>query len=166
MGIKVEGLKELDRALQDMAKSTAKRTVRRAMAKSLEPVAAAARANAPRSKGGGKHVADSIAVSTKLVKAQAKEARGSAKESRHLMLMYVGPKEPHAHLVEFGTGPRHHKSSGKFVGSMPPSPFMRPAWDANKQGVLDSLAGDLRAEIEKTLARSAKAAAKRAAKGG
>lgn len=165
MGIKVEGLKELDRALQDMAKSTAKRTVRRAMEKSLEPVAAAARANAPRSKGKGKHIVDSIAVSSKLVKAQAKEARGD-RESRHLMLMYVGPKEPHAHLVEFGTGPRYHKSSGKSVGSMPPSPFMRPAWDANSQGVLDSLAADLKAEIEKTLARASKAAAKRAAKGG
>ncbi len=31
---------------------------------------------------------------------------------------------PHQHLVEFGTGPRHHKS-GKSVGSMPASGFFR-----------------------------------------
>ncbi len=31
---------------------------------------------------------------------------------------------PHQHLVEFGTGPRYHKS-GKSVGSMPASGFFR-----------------------------------------
>ena len=156
MPIKVEGLRDLDKALQGMAVSTAKRTVQRAMEKALQPVADAARSGAPRSAGGGAHISDSITVSKKLVKAQAKDAR----EGRHIALMYVGPKEPHAHLVEFGSGPRYHKS-GKYVGIMPPSPFMRPAWDANKQGVLDSLSADIWAEIEKTLARASKRAAKR-----
>ncbi len=35
----------------------------------------------------------------------------------------------HAHLVEFGTGPRTHKS-GKSVGAMPANPFFRSSVDA------------------------------------
>ncbi len=31
---------------------------------------------------------------------------------------------PHQHIVEFGTGPRYHKS-GKSVGAMPANPFFR-----------------------------------------
>jgi HK97 gp10 family phage protein len=163
MGIKVEGLRDLEETLESLSLSTRKRAVRRGMTTALEPVAAAARAGAPRSDGDGKHMADSIGVSNKLTKAQAREARGQ-REGRHVMLMYVGPKEPHAHLVEFGSGPRYHKKSGKFVGAMPPSPFMRPAWDGNRQAVLDSLAASVWADIEKVLARQSRRAA-RAARG-
>lgn len=73
--------------------------------------------------------------------------------------MNVGAHGRVSHLVEFGTGPRYHKS-GKFVGVMPPQPFMRPAWDENKNAVLDSLAASLRDEIAKTVARANKKAAK------
>ena len=37
-------------------------------------------------------------------------------------------KAPHAHLVEFGTGPRYH-ASGKYVGQMPAQPFFRRSID-------------------------------------
>lgn len=158
MSVRVEGLKELDKALKDMATSTAKRTAKRAMATALEPVAAAARELAPRDTG---RLAESIAVSDKLTKRQRTLARGS--EGRDMVTMNVGAHGRVAHLVEFGTGPRH-KKNGAFVGVMPPQPFMRPAWDQNMQGVLDSLAASLSAEIAKTVARAERRAARRAAK--
>ena len=37
-------------------------------------------------------------------------------------------KAPHAHIVEFGTGPRYH-ASGKYVGQMPANPFFRRSID-------------------------------------
>ena len=40
------------------------------------------------------------------------------------------------HLVEYGTAPRYHKKTGKFVGAMPAKPFMRPAVDANRWNVI------------------------------
>ena len=158
MAIKIEGLKDLDKALSELKTYTARRVGKRAMAKALEPVAVSARQRAPRSKD-GKHLADSIGVGQKLTKAQAKEQRRAQREGRHIMLMYVGPREPHSHLVEFGTVERFHKS-GKSVGKMPPSPFMRPAWDENSQAVLKTLSVELRAELDRAIARAAKAAGK------
>jgi HK97 gp10 family phage protein len=38
---------------------------------------------------------------------------------------------PHAHLVEYGTTERFHKS-GKSVGAAKQQPFFRPAWDESK----------------------------------
>ena len=55
---------------------------------------------------------------------------------------------PQAHLQEFGTK------------DQPPQPFMRPAWDAEKRGVLEGIKDDLWAEIKKAAARLAKKALK------
>ena len=157
MSLKLEGVKDLDKALKAMATTTAKGTARRAMQKALEPVAEAARAGAPRASG---KLIESIGVSAKLTKRQAKLSRKAVGKDE--LTMHVGATGRHAHLVEFGTGPRYHKKSGKFVGVMPPQPFMRPAWDANRQGVLGSLADHLSSEISKTLARSAARKARKA----
>lgn len=151
---RLDGAKELDKVLQSLAATTARGVTRRALTRALEPVAEAARGMAPKDTG---KLAENIGVSSKLTKSQAREARGTT--SRDVQTLYVGPQWASAHLVEFGTGPRHHKS-GKFVGVMPPQPFMRPAWDQNRQQVLDTLTDEIRAEIEKTLARVAKRAAK------
>lgn len=75
----------------------------------------------------------------------------------------IGPQWPagaHGHLVEFGTGPRYLKS-GKYVGRMPMKPFMRPAWDNNKDRALEIM----RTEIWDALAKAAKKLAKAAEKG-
>lgn len=46
----------------------------------------------------------------------------------------VHARAPHAHLVEFGTGPRY-LSNGKHVGSMPANPFFRWSVDASRNAV-------------------------------
>lgn len=159
VSLRLEGAKELERLLAELPASTAGNAARRGMAKALQPVAKAARADAPVDEG---DLRDSIGVSSKLTPAQAKEAGRRRRDER---VVYVGPAAPHAHLVEFGTEARFQKN-GRFVGKMTPQPFMRPAWDANRDEVLASLTQTLRIEIEGVMARRAKRMARAAAKAG
>lgn len=157
MAIKIEGLKDLDKALSELKTYTARRVGGRAAESALEPVAMAARQLAPKT--------FRVAVGKKLTKRQAREVRSAAAEGKHVLTRYVGPWAPHAHLVEFGTVERFHKS-GKSVGRMPPMPFMRPAWDGAGDQVLKILSEQLRVELDKAIARAAKSAARAAAKAG
>lgn len=159
MAVKLEfkGGREMERALAELPRSTAKAVVRRVLKKTLAPVADAADAYSEHFQ---------IAVGTRLSPRQRGLARSDF--AGHVVTMYVGPVQedgshaPHAHLVEFGTGPRHHKS-GKFTGIMPPDPFLRPAWDAFSPTLLPELGRLMWEEIEKTVARRAARAAKAAA---
>lgn len=155
------GFREMDAVLQELAKGTAKGVARRAMKAALMPVLTDAQAAVP--KGGTGNLAAGLSITSKLNKNQARGAKDDRADG--VLTMYVGAQSPHAHLPEFGTGPRFHKS-GKFVGVMPARPFLRPAWDNNSAKVLEILAAQLRVEIEKTLARAARRAAKAAASSG
>ncbi len=158
MNLRIEGGKDLEAALMALASTTARRTARKAMAAALQPVLSAAKGAAPVGPTG--NLRASVGVGHKLTPSQAREA---GRESRDVAIMYVGAAAPHAHLVEFGTGPRHHKS-GKFVGAMPPNPWMRPAWDGNRDAVLAGLSEALAAQIAATVARVAKRKANAARK--
>lgn len=186
MRVHVSGLKELDAALEQIAKQSTKAAVaRRALKKAGEPMAAAMRAAAPRDDG---QLQDNIAVSTKVKNEVGKAAyaaamrgggtqgeavaamRGARREAKAAginpaVFMFVGPtvKAPHAHLVEFGTGP--HINGGLFAGTQhpgtSPKPFARPAWDAEKDATVQRIATELAAAIDK----AARNAARRAARG-
>lgn len=163
MALRIEGAKEMERALLQLKTASAKAVVRRVSKRALEPVASAARGMVPVRSGA---LQKSIEVSGKLSKRQAKEARRlmASGASAAALLTYVGSNSPVAHLVEFGTAP--HVNGGKFKGShhpgTAPQPFMRPAWDGQKQAVLDSLIDDMRAEIAKVVARAARISARSA----
>jgi HK97 gp10 family phage protein len=142
--VRIEGLKEVQTALRALPNSTAKGIMRRILKKRGEPIAQAARDKVPVDQGDLK---DSITVSTKLSKTQKKKHR---KPDKNDVEVYIGPGVyPSAHLQEFGS--RIHGAK----------PFMRPAWDANKTGVLEGIREDLWTEINKTVARAAKRAAKK-----
>lgn len=151
-GLKLTGFKEMDLVLQELPRSTAKRTAQRAMEKALQPTADAA--NGMRPKG-----LPPVVINRKLNKSQAREFK--AEDTETSQTMFVGSPSPGAHLFEFGTGQRSHRS-GKGTGAMGARPFMRPAWDQTREQVLESLGATLAIEIERTVARRAK----RAAKGG
>jgi HK97 gp10 family phage protein len=140
--VKVEGLKDLERALRELPRANAKAVLRRTLKQAGEPVAKTARALAPKEVG---YLAESIDVSPKLSKRQRGiHSRQSPVE------MFIGPgTDPAAHLQEFGSGPGHVAQ-----------PFMRPAWDQNKGKVLDTIANLTWIEIENTANRLAKRAAK------
>lgn len=142
MRVHVEGLRELERALAELPKATGKAVLRRVAKAALEPVDKDWRARAPVKEG---HLNTSGGVGTKLTRRQAKLAR---KETKSSIEMYAGPNDPAAIQDEFGNV---HQAA---------QPFLRPAWDANKAGVLDHVAGELGNEIERAATRLAKKRAK------
>lgn len=134
--LKVTGFKELDRALMDLPKVTAKASVRRVLKKAGLPIAEAGSGNAPEDSG---NLKASYGVGTRLTKRQRNV---STKESE--VEVYVGPDKSAAVQglqTEFGN---EHQA---------PQPHLRPAWDAEKRGALDVIRTELAADIEKTVAR-------------
>jgi len=129
---------EIDAMLSELPKAMGKTVVRNALKKAAKPIKDAAAEGAP---GGIK----------KSMKIDDKRG-GKRVKSNKAVYMFVGPTEPHAHLVEFGTGPRYHKS-GKYVGKMPPNPFMRKAWDSMKDRAFEILKEELSNELMKAAKR-------------
>lgn len=141
--VKLYGAKELDRALGQLTKTTAKAVLRKVMKEAAEPLAQAARQKAPKDEY---HLHDSIDVSTRLSKRQSMMHRREA--GRSFQEMFVGTNNPAGVQQEFGNE-RH-----------PAQPFMRPAWDQEKMNVLDGIGARLGGEITKAAERLARKAAK------
>lgn len=53
------------------------------------------------------------------------DVRGTAGAVKAVSRGNVGGGASHAHLIEYGTGPRHQKN-GRYTGAVAPRPFMRP----------------------------------------
>lgn len=142
---KLEGLKELDEALSELPKATARNVLLRTLKEQGQPIADAGEANAPRDKG---KLADSYTVGTKLSRRQRKlHNKESAVE------VFVGPT-PHPKSVQTEFGNSHQA----------PHPHLRPAWDANVMRVLEGVKNSLADQIEKARARLARKAAREAAR--
>ena len=172
--VKVEGLREVQKALRELPKKSTRRNVlKRVGMRRMEAVAKAARALVPVDQG---NLRESISVGTRAkggtagqaafhetlkeggsrsaASAAARAAQRADPTGRDVQV-FVGPAgrrgaPPHAHMIEFGT-----KDFG-------PEPYMRPAWDREKHGVLRGIENDLWAEIQ----RAAKRAARKAARAG
>lgn len=143
--VKVEGLKEIAEALGDLPKATAKNVMRRVMVRRAEPIAEKARSLVPFEEG---HLKASIHVATRLTRRQRKLRRKVHKDD---VDVFVGPgADPAAHLQEYGSS-QH-----------PAQPFMRPTFDAMKDGFITGIQEDMWAEIKKALARIEKKRAKAA----
>lgn len=138
MKVKVEGFRELEASLSELPKATGKAVLRRVLKAAGEPIQSAAQANAPVLTG---QLEISIVTGTKLTRRQARMAKLANKST---VEMHVGTKNQAAVPQEFGTV------------NAPAQPFLRPAWDANKEGTLDTIKSNLGAEIEKAAARLAK----------
>jgi len=152
--VKVEGLRELDRALGQLPRSTGKAVLRRVLKKAGQPIADDMRAKAPDDPAtGGNDLRSSIGVSTKLSKRQAKIHRKMFRNDKASAEMFVGPgPDPAAWTQEFGT-----------VNHGPQS-FARPAWGGNKMRALDIIKSELGGEITKAARRLASKQARLAAK--
>lgn len=168
--VKVEGFKELEAALMELSRATAKGVARKVLMKAGEPIAAMARALAPVDEShGGSHMADSITVSTKASNADAgraafgqtlrdggsrSDAVAAAREANRgkgrQVVVYVGPgRHPQAITQEFGT--KHHGAQ----------PFMRPAWEAQKNRALEIVKDEMAAAVAKAVARHQRRQARR-----
>ena len=142
---RIEGLAELDQALTELPRATARNVLLRTLKKEAQPIADAGQALAPRLTG---KLAQSYTVSTKLSRSQKKS---STKES--MVEVYVGPS-PHPKSVQTEFGNAHQAAQ----------PHLRPAWDGNVMKVLGGITATLSNEIDKAAKRLAAKAARIAAK--
>jgi len=138
----IKGLREMDKALQELKRPTAKSVARRVLKEAGEPIARSARAKVPKLT---LHMAESIDVGTKLTRRQASLAK---KFSKSGVEVYIGPNDPGAVAEEFGW---EHGAA---------QPFMRPAWDANKGLALTIIVNRMWDEINKAADRARRKALK------
>lgn len=172
--IKLEGFKELHAALGELAEATQKNVVRRALKGFGDLLAEDAKSKAPVKSG---RLRDGIIVTTRKPKGMdvGKQAYGKAmraglgkqaaraalvsarQEAKSYAAVYIGVSSDvkmRGIFQEFGTA--NHSAQ----------PYMRPAWDANRQGILDGLRDAIAGEIGKAKARAARKAARQLAKAG
>jgi len=103
--LRLEGAMDLERALAALPRGTASGVARRAMRKELKPVKEMAEAFWPGAN-------EAFKISSRISGSQRGDSemvRGQSIEN-----MFVGSFEPHAHLIEFGTGPRYTKNGACF----------------------------------------------------
>jgi hypothetical protein len=142
---KIEGLEDLDRALTELPKATARNVLLRTLKEQGQPIRDAGEAMAPL---GPNNSRAKYAVSTKLSRRQKKQNK---KES--MVEVYIGPG-PDPSLLQQEFGNANHG----------PQPHLRPAWDSNVRGVLNGIRQSLAEQIEKARARLARKAERDAAK--
>lgn len=149
-GVRVEGFRELDRALGELGKATAKNVLKRVGIAALEPMADAAAQLAPERLG---KLAFSIAVSDK----RTKRARRPIPPGTVVIAM--GPAA--------GLGSLFYATHEEFgTVNHAPQPFMRPAWDGGKHQALQDVTDGLKVQIRRAADRAARKAARGAAKAG
>jgi hypothetical protein len=142
---RVEGLREVKDALEELPKATSRNVQLRVLKKWAEPIKSDGEARAPKLTGKS---ALTYAVSTKLSRRQR---RLHPKESP--VEVYVGPS-PNPSLLQQEFGNKNHG----------PQPHLRPAWDGNKDRSFSGITQDFWDEIKKAADRLAKKAAKAARK--
>lgn len=163
--VKLSGVQDVKKLFADLADElpAQRKAVKEAMKEAAEPMATDARAKAPRDQG---DLAESIVVTDKVIASQKGDVLQTGREA---VQVFVGPSyskfdahyAPHAHLVEFGTGPRYTKD-GKFTGQTPAQPFMRPAYDGGKQDFIQRFGAYLVVTVQEAARRIGR---KRARKG-
>lgn len=157
--LEIVGAQELEAALNALGQDRLiKATNKRALLNAAKPAVATARRLAPKAT---ERMANKIDVSSTLSRRQRRG--GGYRSDPNVAHVFIGaaPRGP-AVLDEFGTGPRYHKRTRKFVGATPAQPFMRPAWEQHKHQILDDYAAELWIQIEKSAKRLARRQAKAA----
>lgn len=179
MGLRVQGLGELESQLEGLGRRLGRSVLERALRRASAPMLQRAKDFAPFQEGdleGSLKIArQTISDPGKAAFAATMQATGDVAQARTALRdayrtqggavvdLVLGPDladgGSHAHLVEFGTGPRYHKN-GRYVGEMPAQPFLRPAFDAEAQPTMERLKPILMVEIEKAVQRRAARAAR------
>lgn len=144
--VRVSGFRDLEKELEALAKpADRKRVGRAALREAAEPMADLARSLAPDAPGSpeGRDLAESISVSTRLARRQARMHRKMFRDDRAAVEVFVGAgKLPHAHLQEFGS---IHNA---------PRPYMRPAFDREVEPTLQRLGAILWRKIKQAVSRA------------
>lgn len=129
------GWKELDAALAELPKATARNALKRTLTPAANVVQTAAQANAPEDTG---TLERSVHVGTKLTKSQGRDVRRAGKS---FLEIYIGTALGRGMFTEFGTF------------KDPAQMWFTRAWEATKDQALQIISSTLGAEIEKSAAR-------------
>ncbi|AKG94521.1 hypothetical protein Shpa_10 [Paracoccus phage Shpa] len=149
--VSLSGLKELDERMSNLTRGMQRGALRSALMKAAKPLVEIAKHKAPVKSG---KLRDSIMVGAKLNSRQAKLHRRMFRDDRSSIELFVGPSYlmggggRHGHLLEFGTR------------KMAAQPFMRPAWDQDREAMLERIGDELRLSIDRAIARAARKAAR------
>lgn len=171
MTVKIDGLRELDKALSQFSKSTARGVLNRSLKKAARPIYDQARADAPVSTG---ELKDSINIRVKRTGGAAGKAafaaamRGGASRSEAgqaareanreagqqplSAVVSVAADAPHAVFAEFGSRGRSGNA------------FLSSAMRSRANDALGLVKSELKTEIDKTAKRVAARAARKATK--
>ena len=164
--VSVSGLAELDDALGQLPKATARNVLKRTLNKAAQPIVDEAKRLVPVQTG---RLRDSITASTRVknkvgnaefaaamraglgkdaARTALRNARRAASGQGSFAETFIGPARGgkwgvirYAHIVEFGS-PRQS-----------PKPYMRPAWEAHKTAALNLIKDELANEIIKAAKR-------------
>lgn len=132
----LEGAAKLNRQLTRLPGSVRGSVLRRAVEVGAEPIAEEMRRLVPVRRGGLRN-----SIGTRI-----------RDEGPDVAVADIGPLRgpkgggAHAHLVEFGTGPRQ-TDTGAYRGEMPAQPFMRPAAHNKRSEAVRRLQSELRRGI-------------------
>ena len=143
---KFEGGRQLERALGDLPRSTAKGVTRRVLKKAAKPIRDDAAANAPSLSGA---LSEDVKIGSRLTRRQAGMNRRMGKSE---VEVHVGVSDAAGVQTEFGN---EHQSA---------QPWLRPAWDGNVTSALAFISGDLWIEVAKSAKRLARKTARLARK--
>lgn len=157
---KVVGLKELDAALAEFSKATARNIAVRSLMKAAEPMAEAAREKAPEKSGDLKR---SIKVTkekppghaSKAAFAEVMRRGGTASQAAAAQRAY-NRENPGAFAEVFVAPDRLAQAWPQEIGTAnhPPHPYMRPAFEETKEQSLEILATEMKAEIDRAAERA------------
>lgn len=168
--VTLEGFSELDEALGELPRATARNILYKALFLAAEPIDDAWRAEAPfltghlKDSGGvtkagaadfNKAYSATLSAGGDQASAVAAGREAQSSSDRAFAEIVVGPgRNPQAIMQEFGTHDNHAQ------------PFLTPAWEGNKTKALDTIKEFLTIEIAKAAARMARKAARLIAKSG
>lgn len=167
--IKMVGAKELDAALGEFKKATARNIAIRALTKAAQPMADKAEAKAPRKTG---KLARSYKVttqkppghSTKVAFAAVMKAGGTTAQAAAAQRAY-NRDNPAAFAEVFVAPDRLPEAWPQEIGTAhhPPQPSLRPAFEEEAEPGLDIIATELRAQIDRAAERARRKALKKKA---
>lgn len=136
-GIRIIGDKQLIKKLKKLGPRIFKKSIKKALRRGAKPFVKTARGSAERETN---TLRKSIGVR---VKTYGRSGVIMALIGPRSSITGIGPdgrvRKPvkYAHLVEFGTD------------NLPARPFMRPAWEQNKQAASKRIPAEIRVEVEK-----------------
>lgn len=175
-GVRIDGLKDLDRALGQLSKATARNVLKRALVRAGAPIADAARALAPVADG---ELRDSIQVSSRVrndvgkAEYAAVMREGGTRAQAGAALRGARRAAPGKSFAMVEVGPAQAKTKADAIkrivqefGSvrMAARPYMRPAWAMRQDDALALVSDSLADEIMKAAKRAESRARRLAAK--